>query len=458
MTRTTTATTAALMAVLLIVLPSNNHAFQNIVQRSTTTTTSTKTTTTQLRSDNLDRRQLLGQACASLIGVGSAAVFGGQSGGGPQLVEPANAEVFFDPAMYGDQELRVGTVDTVRERTRRAILQDPKLAPSFYQLALLDGLSFDANSQKYGPNGGIIYSVLNTKDASTEYLTSLQNAAKVLITAEKDLKKKTAVSIADCIAIAGAEAIESVGGPVLPVQLGRLEVDKSKIVIPPLPLDILAGTRSPREVRKAFLKAGLTEREMTALLGGLLTLQQVEKTRTTDDWKESVKPKFVERGKMGRMSDYKKLTDEDIKAALEDEYEEDPDDGWYIADSFGTKDDRFGQRIAKDQINEKNFNKFLKDLQAVGAKRTGKPGVKAVADSGSETFGWVGEAILDPDSPVSQAWLKKYADSNLYYTKDLGTAFNSITQLGAVYTGGKYENLLKNKPRKTLNDDDLNLF
>jgi hypothetical protein len=46
----------------------------------------------------------------------------------------------------------------------------------------------------------------------------------------------------------------------------------------------------------------------------------------------------------------------------------------------------------------------------------------------------------------------------LYYTKDLGTAFNAITQLGAVYTGGKYENLLKNKPRKTLNDDDLNLF
>ena len=52
-------------------------------------------------------------------------------------------------------------------------------------------------------------------------------AANVLIQAEKDLKKKTAVSIADCIAIAGAEAIESIGGPVLPVQLGRLEVDKS---------------------------------------------------------------------------------------------------------------------------------------------------------------------------------------------------------------------------------------
>jgi Peroxidase len=431
---------------MMAAVPSSQ-AFQQL--HKTTTTTTKASSSTQL--DSVDRRQF-GQAWASLI-IGSSSVFGLV-----QQPEQANAEVFMDPAMYGDQELRVGTVDTVRERTRRAILQDPALAPSFYQLALLDGLSFDANSQKYGPNGSVIYSVLNSKDGG-EYLSNLQDAAKVLIQAEKDLKKKTAVSIADCVAIAGAEAIESVGGPVLPVQLGRLEVEKSKVQIPPLPLDILAGTRSPQEVRKAFLNAGLTEREMTALLGGLLTLQQVEKTRTTEDWKASVKPKFVERGKMGRMSDYKRLTDEDVKAAMDDEYDEDPDDGWYIADSFGTKDDRFGQRIAKDQIDEKNFNKFLKDLQSFGAKRmaSAKGGGKtAVADTGG--FGWIGEQILDPDSPVSQAWLKKYADSNLYYTKDLGSAFNSITQLGAVYTGGKYENLLKNKPRKTLNDDDLNLF
>jgi len=359
---------------------------------------------------------------------------------------PANAQVFFDPAMYGDQELRVGTVDSVRERTRRAILQDPRLAPSFYQLALLDGLSYNAGNNKYGPNGGIIYAVLNSKDDS-QYIKSLQGAAGVLIQAEKDLKKKTAVSIADCIAIAGAEAIESIGGPVLPTQLGRMEPDKKKGIElnMDLPVDLLSGKRTSGEVRAAFKNAGLTEREMTALLGGLLTLQRVEKTRSTEDWKESVKPKFVERGKMGRMSDYKKLTDEDIKAALEDEYDEDPDDGWYIADSFGTRDDRFGQRIAKDQLDEKTFNKYMKDLYAFSIKK-----------NTDDVFGWVGKQILDQDSPTTQAWLKKYADSNLSYTKDLGIAYNSITQLGAVYTGGKYENLLKNKPRKSLGDD-LNL-
>jgi len=391
-------------------------------------------------SNDMDRRNF-GLSSFGWLATGVAASFVGNA-------PAANAEVYFDPAMYGDQELRVGTVDTVRERTRRAILQKPSLAPAFYQLAVLDGLSFSAKEQKYGPNGGVIFSVLNSKDNS-EYISNLRDAALVLIQAEKDLKKKTAVSIADCVAIAGAEAIESIGGPILPVQLGRMEVEKSKVQISPLPLDILSGGRSPKEVRAAFRDAGLTEREMTALLAGLLTLQLVEKTRTTEDWKLSAKPKFVERGKMGRMSDYKRLTDEDIQAALTDEYEEDPDDGWYIADSFGGRDDRFGQRLAKDTITEKNFNVYMKGLLATTSK-------KASADN--LDYGWIGKQILDPDTPVCQAWLKKYADSNLYYVKDLSQSFNSITQLGAVYTGGKYENLLKNRPRKSLNSDDLNLF
>jgi len=423
-------------------------AFQKPLLHTNTLRIETSTTLFQTRDGNDSKdmgRREFGSSAFGWLATAAVPLLTGN-------VPVANAEVFFDPAMYGDQELRVGTVDTVRERTRRAILKNPSLAPAFYQLALLDGLSFNAKEQKYGPNGGVIYALLNSKEKETEYITNLKDAAAVLIQAEKDLKKKTAVSIADCVAIAGAEAIESIGGPVLPVQLGRLEVEKNKMQISPLPLDILSGNRSTKEVREAFKNAGLTEREMTALLSGLLTLQLVEKTRTTEDWKQSAKPKFVERGKMGRMSDYKRLTDEDIRAALEDEYDEDPDDGWYIADSFGGRDDRFGQRLAKDTISEKNFNLYMKGLLATVAKK------KPSGDSKDLSYGWIGNQILDPDTPVCQAWLKKYADSNLYYVKDLSQSFNSITQLGAVYTGGKYENLLKNRPRKTLNSDDLNLF
>ena len=420
-------------------------AFQTATRFGTGTGTGTRTEL------HVDRRNF-GMTSVGWLTTGIIASLTGNS--------PANAEVFFDPAMYGDQELRVGTVDSVRERTRRAILKNPSLAPSFYQLALLDGLSFDATNQKYGPNGGVIYALLNSKEKDESgYIENLKSAAAVLIEAERDLKRKTAVSIADCIAIAGAEAIESIGGPVLPVQLGRMEVEKNKVQISSLPLDLLSGNRSIKEVKTAFKKAGLTEREMTALLSGLMTLQLVEKSRTTEDWKASVKPKFVERGKMGRMSDYKRLSEEDIQAALSDEQanEEDPDDGWYIADSFGGRDERFGQRLAKDTISEKTFNLYMKDLlKSAGATSSKKSTATVSADTSK--FGWIGQQILDPDTPICQSWLKKYADSNLYYVKDLSQSFNSITQLGAVYTGGKYENLLNNRPRKSLNSDDLNLF
>ena len=360
---------------------------------------------------------------------------------------PAAAQVFFDPAQYGDQELRVGAVDSVRESVRRAILKNPKLAPAFYQLALMDGLSYDASTQAYGPDGRVVVSVLSSKK-DDEYTKSLKEACLALIEAEKNLRKKTAITIADAVAIGGAEAIESIGGPILPVQLGRADTPRDG-GLPPLPIDLLSGQRSPAEVIQAFRRAGLTEREMVALLSGLLTLEKVEKERTTEDWRVSVRPKFREPGKIGRMSEFRKLTDEDIaQAELEADPEyQDPDDGWYIADSFGSRDDRFGQRLAKDDISEKNFNKYLKEVQQAVAKK--KP---------LDDYGWTASLITDPKLATAQQWLNKYSGTNLAYLKDLGIAYNSLTQLGAVYTGGKYENLLKNKPRKSLNDDDLNLF
>ena len=361
----------------------------------------------------------------------------------------ANAQVFFDPAQYGDQELRVGAVDSVRESVRRAILRNPKLAPSFYQLALLDALSYNAQTQEFGPDGSVLKLVFSSKDTD-DYTKNLQEASLALLDAEKALRKKTAISLADAIAIGGAEAIESIGGPVLTVQLGRADTPKNGRVTD-LPLDLLSGKRSNAEIAAAFRNAGMTEREMTALLTAFMTLERVEKSRTTEDWRQSAKPKFREPGKIGRMSEFRKLTDEDIAQAELDDELEDPDDGWYISDSFGTRDDRFGDRLAKDQISEKTFNKFVIELNALMKK-------KGSTSSDAATFGWVGTLLADSNLPTVQTWLSKYAGSNLSYIKDLTISYNSLTQLGAVYTGGKYENLLKNKPRKSLNDDDLKLF
>jgi hypothetical protein len=91
--------------------------------------------------------------------------------------------------------------------------QEPNCT-QFYQLALLDGLSFDAKTNMYGPDGSV-KRVLSSKDTD-EYTENLQEAAFALVAAEKALKMKT-VTIADAVAIGGAEAIESIGGPVLTV-------------------------------------------------------------------------------------------------------------------------------------------------------------------------------------------------------------------------------------------------
>lgn len=354
---------------------------------------------------------------------------------------PASA-VYLDPAMYGDQELRVAAVDSLRERVRQAILKNPALAPSFYQLALLDGLSYDFNTKTGGPDGSVVKAVLSSKNSDV-YTQNLQAACKVLIDAGVALKKYTAITIGDAVAIGGAEAIHTVGGPVMAIQLGRMDVDKKT----PLPnnyidISIFDGTAPPKVINAAFKKAGLTEREMTALLGALLTLETVEKTRSTEDWKASMRPKFVEPGKMGRMSDYKRLTDEDIAAMEEDDLIE-GDEDVYIVDSFGTKDQAFGNRIASDQISEKTFNKFLTEVNAAGKK----------GQSSAPAFGWIADVLLDPENPPTQAWLNKYGSNNLTYLKDLAIALNAVTQLGAQYTGGKYESLLKNKPRKSLEND-----
>ena len=373
---------------------------------------------------------------------------------GLTLSQPANAQVIFDPAMYGDQELRVSAVDSVKERVRRAILQNPKLAPAFFEISLLDALSYDAKTNQYGPDGTILTMLLSTK-TSDPHVQELQQAAVELAEAEAFLRKKNAVSIADAVAIAGSEAIESIGGPSLTVQLGRGDTAKNTPINTALPLNLFSGQLSNEQVLNVFLRAGLTEREMTALLTALLTLQTVEKTRSADDWKQSAKPKFREAGKMGRMSEFRKLSEEDIaeaeaQAELEADPEyEDPDDGWYIAESFGSKETRFGERIGKDEIDEKTFNKYVKELDTAIRKKD---------KNALEKFGWIASLLSDPLVPTAQTWVSKYAASNLNYKKDLGLSYGSITQLGAVYTGGKYENLLKGKPRKSLNDDDLKLF
>ncbi len=392
--------------------------------------------TPESESSNNGRRSFLTRSTAAIM-----AGFASTSALTP--IQNSNAVVYLDPAMYGDQENRISAVDSLKESVRRAILQKPSLASAFYTLSLLDGLSFISATGEYGPDGRVVSAVLSSKDESP-YIANLKEAAEVIVSSKKSLKKLTSITIADAVALGGTEAVEAVGGPNLSIQVGRTDAPSGAVFNPKIPLDLLEGKRPLKEVSDAFKSSGLTEREMTALLTALLTLEKTQKDASPGDWAKSDKAKFRERGKIGRMSEFKKLTDEDIANAESSEFDDDDepglfDDQPYIADTFGTRDQAFGKKAG--DLNEKNFNKFIQDIN-----KTFKTGTV------DKSLGWIAVLLTDKDLPGTQTWVSKYAQSNLNYLKDLGIAFNSMSQLGAEFTGGKYDSLLRNKPRKRLND------
>lgn len=430
---------ATVIAILATYSASLSHAFSN-TNIPVTCRSSASSSALSMENNNNDRRSFLTESLVTLT-AGIATVATNPS--------PASARVFLDPAMYGDQELRVSAVDSLRESVRRALLQKPALTPYFLELAMLDSLSFNTQTNEGGPDGSIIKAVLASKETDAHTM-ALKECANVLIEAKKNLRKLSSITIADAVALAGAESVAAVGGPVLPTQLGRTDV-AAKAPIPSSmpPLNLFTGEVSNDVIIDVFRTAGLTEREMTALLGCLLSIDTLEKATPAGDWKANSKPKFREAGKIGRMSDFKKLSDEDIEAELakdgidddEESYTVSGDDGWYIADTFGTGDDKFGKRASKEKLE---LSTALKNLAKTSASST--------------QYSWISSLLLSKDLPTAQSYVNKYGAKPILYEKDLKVVYNSLTQLGAEYTGGKYESLLKNKKRKTLNDDDLDFL
>jgi hypothetical protein len=115
----------------------------------------------------------------------------------------------------------------------------------------------------------------------------------------------------------GAESVAAVGGPEISVQLGRTDS-------PTLGADVQAvkkggvsaaasanvkcaydaNIREPADIMRAFRRSGFTDREASALLGTLATLESdsVVNAQSTDDDFDRKDKKSVSktRGKMGR--------------------------------------------------------------------------------------------------------------------------------------------------------------
>lgn len=180
---------------------------------------------------------------------------------------PANALVYVDPDRYGDKELQVGLVNKVRQLVRNAILQDSTLAPLFCQVAIQDALTYSAETQVGGPNGRIVPFLLE----HSKSFPSLAHAAQVLVEIRAKLRQSTEMTMADVVTFAGAEAIESLGGPRIVVQLGKLDYTSPNEKVPITVYDLFHGT----DTIAAFRNAGLSEREVTLLVGAIASMNKV---------------------------------------------------------------------------------------------------------------------------------------------------------------------------------------
>lgn len=128
---------------------------------------------------------------------------------------PVLAAVSQDAERYGDKELLVAALNKIKQAVRNACAADASLLPSLMKLAISDGLSYDKESGDGGLDASILYELKRDSNAG------LGAAAKSVQEMQQGLKRTTQASLADVLAIAGAETIEVVGGPRIVVQLGR---------------------------------------------------------------------------------------------------------------------------------------------------------------------------------------------------------------------------------------------
>jgi adenylate cyclase len=144
-------------------------------------------------------------------------------------------------------------------------------APLFVRLAFHDAATYSESSQTGGANG----SIRLPGELAREENKGLSAAIEVL----KPVKAQFPdVSWADIIALAGALSIQRTGGPVIPLPMGRTDVDE---VSPEGRIPLKEWTLD--QIKDRFLDMGMTTQEMVALTGAH-TIGRQSGMPFTDDW------------------------------------------------------------------------------------------------------------------------------------------------------------------------------
>jgi hypothetical protein len=281
-----------------------------------------------------------------------------------------DAKVFFDTDTYGDKELKIATVNRIKQRLRNAILQDNTVAPIMMRLAINDALGYTALTDEGGPDGSIQYEM---KFPANE---GLEKALAAVIGIKKELQRTNAVSMADIVAFAGGEALETVGLGRVIVQVGRVDTKSSNGDAKVINWNKLDGSI----LRQSFETSGLTPKDIALLCGALgeierITAETIEANRPAD-----------------RDSD-------------DDEFEPTP----FVPSTFGARDNMYGAKMGKANFGVQYIRNVVK---------------------GKETSS-LAKALMS-DSEIKEI-LKKYAGNEDAFKKDVSEAYLKMTLLGQTF-------------------------
>lgn len=284
-------------------------------------------------------------------------------------------QVYFDLDTYGDKELKIATVNRIKQKLRNAILQDNAVAPDLFKLAVSDALGYEAATDDGGPDGSIQFEMDKPGNMG------LSKALKVCKDIKGELQRTNSVSLADIVAFAGGEALETVGSGRVVVQVGRVDSRTANAKGGTIQWPTQTSTdASVVGWRSAFDGAGLSAKEV-ALLGGALG----ECERVTYESVASGRPD---------------ATDPD-----DEEFEPMP----FVPSTFGARENMYGAKMGKGDFG-------VQFLQAVVKGKDNSPLARA----------------LLADADVKE-FVKKYASNEKAFREDVPAAYLKLTLLGQAF-------------------------
>lgn len=168
----------------------------------------------------------------------------------PFLPLPSNSQSLLAPSEAPPSRTQAAT--QFRQKIRSLISEDPTIAATLLRLAFHDSFTFDLDTGKGGANGSIRFETGRGENFG------LARAVDAI----KPIQAETGLGWGDCVAVAGAEAVEATGGPHIDVQLGR---DNAGVEDPRGALPSL--TETVDELRARFYPRGFDDKDIVALSG-----------------------------------------------------------------------------------------------------------------------------------------------------------------------------------------------